>query len=110
MQVMQSADPPAELQRRGADPTLPAALRRALASADPDGVRLAALLVTKLRFERLLRASPEAERLFTADPAAFAATFRRYHESTPQLDFFPPREAQRFRAFLAASHGKPTTD
>ncbi len=98
---MRHPDPPAELQRRSTDPTLPAALRHALATADPDGLRLAALLVCKLRFERLLRASPEAERLFTADPAAFAQTFRRYHESTPLLDFFPPREAQRFRTFLA---------
>jgi hypothetical protein len=107
--VMQAADPPAELQRRSADPTLPATLRRALTAADPDGVRLAALLVCKLRFERLLRASPEAERLFTADPAAFAQTFRRYHESTPLHDFFPQREAQRFQAFLAKTSDEPPT-
>ena len=109
VQAMQAVDPAAELQRAGENLALPAALRRALASADPDGVRLAALLVCKLRFERLLRASPEAERLFAADPAAFAQTFRRYHESTPLHDFFPPSEAQRFRAFLAQADGEPGT-
>lgn len=111
VQAMQSADPAAELQRQSADPTLPAALRRALAAADPDGVRLTALLVCKLRFERLLRASPEAERQFTADPEAFAQTFRRYHESTPLHDFFPQREAQRFQTFVAQSAAprKPAT-
>ena len=68
---------------------------------DGDGVRLAALLISKLRFERLIRASAEAEQLFAADPEAFAQLFRRYHESIPPVDFFPPREAQRFRRFLA---------
>ena len=107
---MQSTDPPAALQHASANPALPAALRRALAAADPDGVRLAALLICKLRFERLLRASPEAERLFAADPETFAQTFRRYHESTPLDDFFPPREAQRFRAFVAQSSRDPEAD
>lgn len=98
---MRSADPPGELQRAAADPALPPALRRALLRADGDGVRLAALLISKLRFERLIRASAEAEQLFAADPEAFAQLFRRYHESIPPVDFFPPREAQRFRRFLA---------
>ena len=98
---MRSAEPLAELQQAAADPSLPAELRRALSSADGDGVQLAALLICKLRFERLIRACPEAEELFTADPERFAATFRRYHEAVPPTDFFPPREAQRFRLFLA---------
>lgn len=100
-QAMRSADPLAELQQAATDPSLPPGLRRALAGADGDGVRLAALLVCKLRFERLIRACAEAEELFTADPEQFAATFRRYHEAVPPTDFFPPREAQRFRLFLA---------
>ena len=110
VRAMQAADPPAVLQQASTDPTLPAALRRALAAAVPDGVRLAALLVCKLRFERLLRASPEAERLFTAAPQTFAQTFRRYHESTPLHDFFPPAEAQRFRTFIAQDAGDPNAD
>jgi hypothetical protein len=99
--AMRSSDPPGELQRAAADPALPPALRRALLRADGDGVRLAALLISKLRFERLIRASAEAEQQFADDPEAFAQTFRRYHESIPPADFFPPREAQRFRRFLA---------
>lgn len=98
---MRSADPLTELQQAAANPSLPQALRRALAGADGDGVRLAALLVCKLRFERLIRACAEAEELFVSDPEQFAATFRRYHAAVPPLDFFPPREAQRFRQFLA---------
>lgn len=98
---MRSPDPVAELQRAAADPALPPALRRALLAADGDGVRMAALLVCKLRFERLIRASAEAEAQFAADPEAFAALFRRYHETVPPEDFFPPREAERFQKFLA---------
>jgi hypothetical protein len=101
VQAMTAPDPAVELMRHSADEALPKTLRRALSSVDGDGVRLTALLVAKLRFERLLRGSPEAEHLFTTDPARFAQTFRRYHESIPLDDFFPAREAQRFRAFLA---------
>jgi hypothetical protein len=104
---MTAADPAAELQRAGLDPALPAALRHALRSVDVDGVRLTALLVCKLRFERLLHGSPEAVHLFTTDPQRFAQTFRRYHESTPPRDFFPPQEAKRFRAFLAREQRDP---
>jgi len=43
---------------------------------DPDGLRLTGLLVAKLRFERLLRASPEAGKRFEADPREFTRAFR----------------------------------
>jgi hypothetical protein len=101
VRAMTAADPAAELVRLGDDPALPVPLRRALLAVDNDGVRLAALLVAKLRFERLLRGSTEAADLFAEDPARFAQLFRRYHESTPLHDFFPAREAQRYRDFLA---------
>jgi hypothetical protein len=101
-QAMTAPDPAATLQQHSADPALPRSLRRALSAVDPDGVRLTALLVAKLRFERLLRACGEAERRFREDPAAFARLFRGYHESTPLHDYFPAREAQRFLAYLAS--------
>jgi hypothetical protein len=108
-QAMTAPDPSAVLRQHSADPALPQSLRRALRAADGDGVRLTALLVAKLRFERLLRACSEAERLFQQDPAAFAQLFRRYHESTPLHDFFPAREAQRFLAFLAGPRAPPAS-
>lgn len=99
-QAMAARDPSAFLQNAARDRTLPARLRRALQSIDTDGVRLTALLIAKLRFERLLRASSEAEWLFARDPAAFAELFQRYHQAVPPTAFFPAAEAELFRRFL----------
>ncbi|XYH97717.1 hypothetical protein ACMHYB_59850 [Sorangium sp. So ce1128] len=100
--VLTAADPVAALRAAAADPALPAALRRALRGADEDGVRMSALLVARLRFERLLRGSPEAEAWFDRDPAAFSAAFRRYHAEVPPTAFFPAGEARLFRGWLEA--------
>jgi len=99
--VMAAPDPVAALTAAARDRKLPARLRRALASCDVDGVRLTALLCAKLRFERLLRASDEAEWLFNRDPAAFSELFQRYHQAVPPTAFFPAAEAELFRRFLA---------
>src|SRR5689334_16990358 len=53
--AMTAEDPVAALRAAAEDPALPPALRRALLGADEDGVRISALLVARLRFERLLR-------------------------------------------------------
>lgn len=98
--AMRAADPVAALQRASRNRRLPRALRELLAAVDVDGVRLVALLVARLRFERLLRGSPEAEALFEANPQRFAELFRRYHERTPLTAFFPQAEAELFRGFL----------
>ncbi|WP_437622342.1 hypothetical protein [Sorangium sp. So ce1151] len=100
--AMTAADPVAALRAASADPALPAALRRALRGADEDGVRMSALLVARLRFERLLRGSPEAEAWFDRDPAAFSAAFRRYNAEVPPAAFFPAGEARLFRGWLEA--------
>jgi len=100
--ILTAPDPGAALQSAAADRTLPAELRRAFARAYPDGVRLAALLVARLRFERLLRACPEAAAEFDADAAAFAARFRRYHAEVPPTAFFPSAEAALYRTWLGA--------
>lgn len=99
--AMVAEDPVAVLQRASRSRSLPGELRELLAEVDADGVRLTALLVARLRFERLLRGSPEAEALFEADPQAFAELFRRYHARTPLTAFFPQAEAELFRRFLA---------
>lgn len=86
---------------RAADPV--AALRAAgLAPNDEDGVRLAALLATRLRFERLVRGAGQAERWFEEDPAGFVEAFRAYHAQVPLRAFFPPDEARDFDGWLRA--------
>lgn len=101
--VLFAPDPAEALRAVAGDPALPAALRRAFGAADPDGVRMASLLVARLRFERLLRGCPEAEVWFDRDPAGFAAAFRRYHAEVPPTAFFPPGEASLFRSWRARS-------
>jgi hypothetical protein len=82
---------------RARDPV--AAVRAIAPEACADGVRMTALLVARLRFERLMRGSPEAEASFERDPAAFAKDFRRYHAAVPPRAFFPVDEAALFRAW-----------
>jgi hypothetical protein len=95
--ALRAPDPAAALARAAADRRLPAAARRALAAAAPDGVRLAALLCARLRFERLIRGCREAEEHFDRDPAGFAERFRRYHAEVAPTAFFPPAEAKLYR-------------
>jgi hypothetical protein len=97
--VLLAADPARALAAAARDRRLPPALRRAFAAADVDGVRLSALLVARLRFERLLRGDPAAERWFEEDPAGFAAAFRAYHAAVAPSAFFPAAEAALFRAW-----------
>lgn len=96
-EAMTAADPVAVMTRAARDRRLPAELRRALGAASGDGVRIAALLVARLRFERLLRGSPDAEAWFERDAEGFAAAFRRYHAEVPPTASFPPDEARLFR-------------
>lgn len=99
--AMRDEDPVAALQRASADPALDPATRDALAHVDPDGVRVQAILVARLRFERLLQGSDEAARAYEADPRAFAATFRAYHREVPMRAAFPAAEAALFAAWTA---------
>jgi hypothetical protein len=56
-----------------------------IARADEDGLRVAALLIVKLRFERVMQGSHLARRAFEANPAQFAEMFRAYHtQAAPQ--------------------------
>jgi len=97
--AMTSPDPIAALRAASRDRALPAAVRRRLAAADEDGVRLSALLVARLRFERLMRGSREAEDWYESDAAAFTEAFRRYHSEVPPTAFFPRGEAELFAAW-----------
>ncbi len=90
---------------RARDPV--AAMRAIHPGVDADGVRMTALLVARLRFERLLRGSPEAEAWFDREPARFARAFARYHAEVPPRAFFPIDEAALFRAWREGDAAPP---
>ncbi|APR75376.1 Hypothetical protein A7982_00722 [Minicystis rosea] len=101
--ALTAPDPVAALAKAARDRRLPAELRRALGAATGDGVRVAALLVARLRFERLLHGSAEAEAWFENNPEGFADAFRRYHAEVPATAFFPPEEAQLFQRWARSA-------
>ncbi|HXU67775.1 MAG TPA: hypothetical protein VN947_00525 [Polyangia bacterium] len=90
---------------RARDPV--AAMRAIYPDVDADGVRMTALIVARLRFERLLRGSPEAEASFDRDPAAFADSFARYHAEVPPRAFFPADEAALYDAWRDRTAAPP---
>ena len=97
-----AADPVSALETTVHDATLPDDVRNAFraALAHPAGLRMTALLVAKLRFERLLRGSPEAEAWFDRAPEAFTAAFHRYHVEVPPAAFFPREEGAAFARWM----------
>jgi hypothetical protein len=97
--ALRESDPVAALVVAAADPALTDDLRAAFAQADPDGVRMAALLIVKLRFERLIRGSDRARAWFEREPEAFADAFRRYHAVVAPTAFWPSEEAACFDAW-----------
>jgi hypothetical protein len=73
-----------------------------LAVTDEDGARIAALLVARLRFERVVQGSRRAAAFFDVDPAGFTAAFRAYHRAVAATPFDPAGEAEAFLAWCAA--------
>ncbi len=100
--AMTSPDPVVYLRSAARDRTLPPDLRRRFASVEGDGVRLATLLVAKLRFERLVRGSADISAWFAKDPEGFAEAFRRYHQAVAPTAYFPAAEARLFAEWIAA--------
>lgn len=98
-----AADPAEAWRAAAADPALPAELRDALGAAAEDGVRMAALIVARLRFERLIHGSRAAADWFERDPAAFAEAFRRYHAEVRPTAALPSGEARLFEAWTAGA-------
>lgn len=101
LEALGSADPAAALERGREAAGLGPGARAALAQADPDGLRLAGLLVKKLRLERLLAGDPALRQAFRADPPGFTARVRRYDAAVPPTTTWPAEEAAAFRAFEA---------
>lgn len=67
-----------------------------------DGVRVAALLVAKLRFQRLTNASPMANEWLAVDPKGFVAAFREYQKSVASGALDPWGEAELFERWADA--------
>jgi uncharacterized protein (UPF0276 family) len=101
-----SLDPLAALAAERDDPALPDEVRAWLGAIDGDGFRMAALLVARLRFERLTRGSPEADAWFEDSPEAFAAAFRAYHQEVTPEAYFPGSEARIFAAWCRVREEK----
>ena len=97
--ALTSSDPARAVRRLGRDRWLPMRLRRTLRHVRGPNIEMCALLIARLRFERLLRGCPEAETWFEQEPATFAIAFRRYHAEVRPTAFFPPDEAILFRAW-----------
>lgn len=98
--LMRAADPAAARDALLADPKTDPAVARWLSAADPRGLHLGALLVAKLRFERLLRGDAALAEWFDAAPGAFTAEFARYHGEVGPEALFPGAEAAAFRRWL----------
>jgi len=100
--ALTSADPVSEFERVARDPALPAELRSAVRHAQPTGIRMAALIVARLRFERLMQGSRAAAVWFERDSSGFARAFRRYHLAVPPTAALPAEEARLFEGWRAA--------
>jgi len=104
-EAMRSDDPVAGFSEVASDAKLCDALRDAARDVSADGVRLSALLVARLRFERLIQGSPEAAQWYDEDALHFTRAFRAFHRQEP------PRtgvsDAERFRAWRQASATSP---
>lgn len=72
------------------------------AGVDGDGLRAAALIGVRLRFERLYYGDAGAARWFEADTAGFAAAFRRYHAEIPARAFTAEEEGRLWRGWVEA--------
>lgn len=97
--ALRAEEPGAALARLAHAAELGPELAAQVAAIDPDGFRIAALLVARLRFERLMQGSPLASTWFEEDPAGFAAGFRRYHAEVAATAYFPAGEAELFAAW-----------
>ncbi|MCP3916019.1 MAG: hypothetical protein GY711_10725 [bacterium] len=98
-------DTQAALEAAAADERLGADLRARLAAASPEGVRIAALLVVRLRFERVLNGSQLGGEWFERDPKDFAGAFKRYHAEVPPTAATPWEEAPLFEAWASSYVG-----
>lgn len=104
--ALTSADPWSAFVQAREEASLAPEVRARLAHVDEDGLRIAGLLVAKLRFERIMNGSRLGADWFERDPAAFTEAFRRYHTSVAPTELMPGLEGRRFETWLD-EHGVP---
>lgn len=103
--------PLGRFERTAADVVLSTDVRAAIGALDEqeralfehvdlDGLAISALIVARLRFERLIHGSREAGAWFDADARGFTDAFKRFHVSVPPTAVFPSDEARAFAAYL----------
>lgn len=97
---------PVETLREAAG-SLPAAARALVDRIDPDGFALTALLIRKLRFERVCTGDPAWARWFEREPGGCTEIFRAYCRDVAPRSFFPDEEAQVFRAWCQERGYRP---
>jgi hypothetical protein len=104
VQALHDAAPPDRLRAlvEEAGDGLDADERARLLALDGDGLRMAGLILRKLRFERALAGDRELRARRDRDAAALAEDFRAYAQEVAPTFAFPAEEAAAFRAFLAA--------
>jgi hypothetical protein len=66
---------------------------------DADGLRMTALMVQKIRFERLTRGDSEAAAWFERDPDGFMHAYQTYVDEVESTAYFPEQEAELFRSW-----------
>ena len=99
--ALRAVDPLAAVRAAARDPRLDAQQRALLSGIDENGLRMSALLVARLRFERLLQGSSRAGAWYEDDAPAFVEAFRRYHAEVPPRGWQPADEGRAFEAWLA---------
>lgn len=96
--ALRQPDPGAWLRARAADPAEPLDDDErgwlAACAGNEDGLRIARLVVRKLRLERLLRGDRSLAAAMAADPTAFAARFAAYDRAVAPTAVFPAEEAR----------------
>lgn len=92
-----SADPGPALEALRAEPDFAAPSEH----VSEDGFRLAALLVVRLRFERLLNGSRVAGHAWNEDPRGFTERFKQYHAAVRPCAWTPAEEARQYEAWLS---------
>ena len=100
--ALSAKDPVAALEELARDEELPPELAQRVAAADPRGVRISALIVVRLRFERLLQGSRSVAEWFERDGRGFTEAFRSYHREVPSRAESPREEARAFEAWRAS--------
>lgn len=98
VQALLSDDAPAELRRQLTQAEdLTAQERLCVERLDADGLLLTALMLKKLRFERLTRGHAAMSDLFRERPEEFLRLFAAYTAAVPPTAYFPGEEAELFR-------------